>query len=97
MDDALIKAINAISPAPSSDCLHQRGWVLASLRNALWQLLYAPNLEEGVVGTVMCGKKRALDAAVAGALLGAVNGTDAIPAQWIEKLLSCHRPPDYHR
>ncbi len=89
VDDALIKAINAISPAPSSDCLHQRGWVLASFRNALWQLLYAPNLEEGVVGTVMCGGDTGTNAAVAGALLGAVNGTDAIPAQWIEKLLSC--------
>ena len=89
VDDALIKAINGISPASSIDYIHQRGWVLATFRNALWQLLYAQNLEEGVVNTVMCGGDTDTNAAVAGALLGAVHGRDAIPAQWIEKLLSC--------
>jgi len=33
------------------------------------------------------------NAAIAGALLGAVYGLDAIPAQWKDKVLSC-RPED---
>ena len=31
------------------------GWVLIALQNSFYQLLHAPNLEEGVVATVMSG------------------------------------------
>jgi ADP-ribosylglycohydrolase len=89
VDDALMKAVSAPSPAPPSDYLHQRGWVLTSFCNALWQLLYAPNLEEGVIDTVMRGGDTDTNAAITGALLGAVYGRDTIPARWVEKLLTC--------
>jgi ADP-ribosylglycohydrolase len=89
VDDALMKAVSAASPAPPSDYLHQRGWVLTSFRNALWQLLYAPSLEEGVIDTVMRGGDTDTNAAITGALLGAMYGRDAIPTRWVDKLLSC--------
>jgi ADP-ribosylglycohydrolase/fructose-1,6-bisphosphatase/inositol monophosphatase family enzyme len=65
------------------------GWVLIALRNAFYQLLHAPNLEEGVVASVMAGGDTDTNAAIAGALLGAVYGRQAIPAQWRMMVLTC--------
>ena len=88
-DEALLESITGASIAPPSDYVHKQGWVLTAFRNALWQLLHAPNLEDGVVDTVMRGGDTDTNAAITGALLGAVYGRDAVPAQWVEKLLSC--------
>ncbi len=74
---------------PPSDYIHQQGWVLIAFQNALWQLLHAPSLKEGVVNTVMRGGDTDTNAAIAGALLGAVYGRDAVPAQWRDTLLNC--------
>lgn len=62
---------------------------MTAFRNALWQLLHAPNLEEAVVDTVMRGGDTDTNAAICGALLGAVWGRNAIPAQWTECVLNC--------
>ena len=43
--------------------------------------------------TVMRGGDTDTNAAIAGALLGAVYGRNALPRQWIEKILSC-RPSE---
>lgn len=85
----LMKAIVDAPTSPPADYLHQQGWVLIAFQNALWQLLHAPSLEEGVVGTVMRGGDTDTNAAIAGALLGAVHGREAVPAQWREKLSNC--------
>jgi ADP-ribosyl-[dinitrogen reductase] hydrolase len=87
--DALLKSIIGASAAPPDDYIHQQGWVLTAFRNALWQLLHASTLEDGVTDTVMRGGDTDTNAAIAGALLGAVHGRDAIPTQWVEKLLNC--------
>ncbi|NLW81058.1 MAG: ADP-ribosylglycohydrolase family protein [Desulfovibrionales bacterium] len=78
---------------PPADFQRQQGWVLVALRNALWQLLHAPSLEQGVVDTVMRGGDTDTNAAICGALLGAVHGLEAIPAQWKEKILHCRPEP----
>ena len=65
------------------------GWVLIALQNAFWQLLHAASPEEGIVGTVMCGGDTDTNAAIAGALLGAVHGREAIPFAWRDRILSC--------
>jgi ADP-ribosylglycohydrolase/fructose-1,6-bisphosphatase/inositol monophosphatase family enzyme len=70
-----------------------QGWVLLALHNAFWQLLHAPSLEEGVVATVMQGGDTDTNAAIAGALLGAVHGRDAVPPRWVSALLSCRPLP----
>lgn len=89
VDESLLDAVHGAVEAPPADYLRQQGWVLTAFRNALWQLLHAPNLESGVVDTVMRGGDTDTNAAICGALLGAVHGRDAIPGQWVESLLSC--------
>jgi ADP-ribosyl-[dinitrogen reductase] hydrolase len=85
----LRKVIVDASTSPPANYLQQQGWVLIAFQNALWQLLHAASLEEGVVHTVMRGGDTDTNATIAGALLGAVYGLDAIPAQWRDKLLNC--------
>ena len=89
VDDSLLEAITGAAKAPPADYVHQKGWVLIAFRNALWQLLHAPNMEEAVVDSVMHGGDTDTNAAICGALLGAVYGRDSIPAQWTECLLNC--------
>ncbi len=69
-------------------CSHM-GWVLIAFSNAVYQLLHATSLEEGVVDTVMRGGDTDTNAAIAGALLGAVHGLDALPGQWVDSILRC--------
>lgn len=85
----LFATILQAAEMPPVDCLHQQGWVLLAFHNALWQLLHAPDLESGVVDTVMRGGDTDTNAAICAALLGAVYGVDAIPRQWREAVLGC--------
>jgi ADP-ribosylglycohydrolase/fructose-1,6-bisphosphatase/inositol monophosphatase family enzyme len=78
--------------APACDALSQ-GFVLIALQNAFYELLHAPSLEAGVVRTVRRGGDTDTNAAIAGALLGAVHGREAVPAQWRRMLLSCRAHP----
>lgn len=96
----LMAAIEGAADAPPADYVQQQGWVLIAFRNALWQLLHAPSFEKGVVDTVMRGGDTDSNAAICGALLGAVYGKEAVPSQWVECVLNC-RPeagrPGVHR
>jgi ADP-ribosyl-[dinitrogen reductase] hydrolase len=65
------------------------GHVIVALQNALFQLLHADSLEEGVVATVMAGGDTDTNAAIAGSLLGAVYGLGSIPPQWWRAVLNC--------
>jgi ADP-ribosylglycohydrolase len=100
VENTLMRAILDAADLVPADYVHQQGWVLIAFQNALWQMLNAPSLEEGVVDTVMRGGDTDTNAAIAGALLGAAFGRSAIPNQWTEKILSC-RPeagqPRVHR
>jgi ADP-ribosylglycohydrolase len=73
----------------AADFSSQMGWVRIALQNAFYQLLHADSLEAGVVDTVMRGGDTDTNAAIAGALLGAVYGERAIPSQWRESVLNC--------
>ncbi len=90
---AVLAAVNdviaAAEYAPPADFTHQQGWVMIAFQNALFQLLNAPSLEEGVIRTIAGGGDTDTNAAIAGALLGAVHGEQAIPAQWRQSVLSC--------
>lgn len=65
------------------------GHVLIALQNAFYQALNSPSLEEGVVATVAAGGDTDTNAAIAGALLGAIHGARNVPAQWRQALLTC--------
>lgn len=77
--DAVMKASN--TPAHL--------WVVTALHNAFWQLLHSDDLRSGVIDTVMQGGDTDTTAAICGALFGAVQGRDAIPAQWSNAVLHC--------
>jgi ADP-ribosyl-[dinitrogen reductase] hydrolase len=79
--------------APLCDSPGSEGWVKIALQNAFHAVLHAPSLEEGVVATVRRGGDTDTNAAIAGALLGAVHGRDAVPAQWRSMVLSCRPLP----
>ncbi|WP_139796563.1 ADP-ribosylglycohydrolase family protein [Desulfacinum hydrothermale] len=100
VDASLLEAVRGAAEGPPADYVRHQGWVLTALRNALWQLVHALNLEQGVVDTVMRGGDTDTNAAICGALLGAVWGREAIPAQWLDAILNC-RPaaglPHVHR
>ena len=99
-------AIAKAETAPPDDYLSKQGWVLIALQNACYQLLHAEGPEDGIRDTVRRGGDTDTNAAIAGALLGAVHGRDAIPQQWRDRILTCRpiqgldgverpRPPEY--
>jgi ADP-ribosylglycohydrolase/fructose-1,6-bisphosphatase/inositol monophosphatase family enzyme len=78
---------------PPADFQRQSGWVRTALQNAFHRALSAASLEEGVVETVMAGGDTDTNAAIAGALLGAVHGRDAMPAGWRSAVLTARALP----
>jgi ADP-ribosylglycohydrolase/fructose-1,6-bisphosphatase/inositol monophosphatase family enzyme len=86
----VLEALEAArSEAPRCDTPRSQGWVRIALQNAFHELLHAPGPEEGVVATVRRGGDTDTNAAIAGALLGAVHGREAVPVQWRSMVLSC--------
>jgi ADP-ribosylglycohydrolase/fructose-1,6-bisphosphatase/inositol monophosphatase family enzyme len=81
---------------PVTDFQHNQGWVLIALRNAFHQLLHAPSFEEGVVRTVDQGGDADTNGAIAGALLGAVYGREAVPLRWRRAVLTCRAVSGAH-
>lgn len=103
--EPVVDALRNAAERPPEDYQTHQGWVLIALQNAFYQLLHAASLEEGVVKTVMAGGDTDTNAAIAGALLGAVHGREAVPQQWLSNILSCRplpksgtshaRPPEF--
>ena len=86
---SLKETIAGAADSPPDDYIDKMGWVLIAFHNALWQLLNAESVEKGIVDTVMRGGDTDTNAAICGALLGAVYGREAIPARWIETIRNC--------
>ncbi|HXE71561.1 MAG TPA: ADP-ribosylglycohydrolase family protein, partial [Candidatus Nitrosotenuis sp.] len=89
------EVLEAAARRPPEDYLQHAGWVRVALHNAFYRLLHASSLEEGVVETVRCGGDTDTNGAIAGALLGAVHGRRAVPAQWQRMVLSCRPHPAF--
>jgi ADP-ribosylglycohydrolase len=79
------RAAKGVAPA---DYFTHPGWVLLALHNAFWCLQHL-EFEEALVQTVGRGGDTDTNAAIAGALLGALHGRDAVPPRWILALLAC--------
>jgi ADP-ribosyl-[dinitrogen reductase] hydrolase len=79
----------ALTGAPKCDGSKQ-GWVLLALQNAFHEVLHARTVEEGLARTILRGGDTDTNAAIAGALLGAVHGREGLPRQWRSMVLSCH-------
>jgi len=67
---------------------HHEGWVRTALQNAFYRLLHAATFEDGVIATVMAGGDTDTNGAIAGALLGAVHGREAVPLRYREQVLT---------
>jgi ADP-ribosylglycohydrolase len=89
VDPGLTEAIAHSTAQPPATYTEQIGWVLIAFHNALWQMLHAPSLEEGIVDTIMRGGDTDTNAAIAGALLGSVYGMHAVPERWTTTLANC--------
>jgi len=85
----IVRVFRGARETPPENYLHQQGWVLIALQNAFYQLLHAPSFEAGVIDTVRRGGDTDTNAAICGALLGAVYGREAVPAQWRSRILTC--------
>jgi len=96
VNPSLMAAVLGAAEAPPADYVQQQGWVLTAFRNALWQLRSAPSFEAGIVDTVMRGGDTDTNAAICGALLGSVYGLDAIPSQWVDRILNCRPKAGNH-
>lgn len=89
VDPIVIDVMRRAECSPPSDFMDQMGWVLVAFQNALFQMLHAQNFESAVVDTVMRGGDTDTNAAIVGALLGAVYGRESIPVLWQTAILSC--------
>src|SRR5881296_2000483 len=49
VEASFMEAIINAAKNPPADYTNKMGWVLIAFQNALWQLLHAPSLEDGVV------------------------------------------------
>ncbi len=82
---AALNAARSAAPAFETNAGH----VLVALQNAFHQALHAPSFEAGIVDTVMSGGDPDTNAAITGALLGAIHGVVAVPEQWRSAVLGC--------
>ncbi|MBP7382122.1 ADP-ribosylglycohydrolase family protein [Myxococcota bacterium] len=93
VDQSVMQTILDAATDRPRDYLTNAGWVLVAFQNALWQLLHAPNLEEGIVDSIMQGGDTDTNACICGALLGAVHGDVQVPARWVAAIESCRPEP----
>jgi ADP-ribosyl-[dinitrogen reductase] hydrolase len=68
--------------------LHRHlGHVRVAFRLAFWEFVHAPSVEAGLVDVVNRGADADAHGAIAGALLGAFHGEEAIPQEWRRMVL----------
>ena len=79
----LAAAADATLPAERLDT---SGFVLATLKVAVWAVCQPGTLEDVLIQIVNLGGDADTTAAVAGGLLGARHGSEAIPTRWVERL-----------
>ena len=72
-----------------ADFVHQQGSVLIAFQNAFRHLAGGTPLEAALIETVGQGGDTDTNAAICGALLGAVQGRGAIPPRWSTPILAC--------
>ena len=79
--------LGGTSTAPS-DFFTRQGSALVALQNAFYALFHE-SFEAGLVRTVGQGGDTDTNAAIAGALLGAAQGREAVPPRWVLPVLAC--------
>ena len=72
-----------------ADFVRQQGSLLIAFQNAFRHLASDTPLEAALIETVGHGGDADTNAAICGALLGAVQGRAAIPPRWSTPILAC--------
>jgi ADP-ribosylglycohydrolase len=103
--DKVRGTLEAARRCPPEHFQTQMRWVRIALGNAFHRLLSGAPLEEAVIATVSEGGDTDTNAAICGALLGALQGREAVPLRWRRALPTCRpgadpaarrlRPKDY--
>ncbi|WP_225612502.1 inositol monophosphatase family protein [Paracoccus sp. PAR01] len=81
--------LNASRHSAPAEFQLQMGWVLIAFQNAFHHLMRGTPLAEALTATVGRGGDTDTNAAICGALLGALQGREAVPLQWRNAILSC--------
>lgn len=89
----VVEALELAEHEPPASYERNIGWVKIALQNAFYQLLHAGSFREGVQRTVEAGGDTDTNGAIAGALLGAVYGRDAVPLTWRRAIFACRPFP----
>ena len=97
MEPSIHKAMKLAATEPPEGFMEHMGSAIVSLHNAVYQMLNAQDFESAIVDTVRRGGDTDTNAAIAGALLGAVYGIDAIPSQWQKSVMECKPSKDEPR
>ncbi len=90
-----LKASQADDPmlyGPELHLLNYDNWVRVTLRLALWELWHAPTFEAALIDVINRGGDADTNAAVTGAIFGAIHGADAIPGRWSQDVLEVSGP-----
>lgn len=92
-----LEVLEGVAGAPPAFDLEKQGWVKLALGYAFFHLRHATRFEDALVAVVRAGGDTDTNAAITGALLGAVFGEDGLPAGWRETVLACRteRPATY--
>ncbi len=71
------------------DMMRNMGWVIHAFTNAFRALAMDAPLERALTGTVRFGGDTDTNAAICGALIGAVQGRSGLPQRWQRAILTC--------
>ena len=85
VDVRQVLADAAVATLPA-DRLDTSGYVLATLQVAVWAVCQPGTLEDVLIEVVNLGGDADTAGAVAGGLLGARDGTQAVPTRWTDRL-----------
>ena len=85
LDPQVRAALDAPADTPVSQ-LPTGGYVIGSLRCAVWSIQQPGSLEELLVALVNRGDDADTTAAIAGGLLGIIHGEAGIPSRWKDRL-----------
>jgi ADP-ribosyl-[dinitrogen reductase] hydrolase len=82
----ILHMLQTVRPTMHGDTLPTTGYVVDTLRIAVWAMLGSDNFEQAVTAAVNLGGDADTQGAVTGALAGAYWGYGAIPQHWLEPL-----------
>jgi ADP-ribosylglycohydrolase/fructose-1,6-bisphosphatase/inositol monophosphatase family enzyme len=103
--DTIRTALQRAAGGPPADFSHNMSWVPIAFQNAFYHLAAGHPPEQALVTTASAGGDTDTNTAIAGALLGAVDGRGGFPIRWVLPVLTCRpeaalgaqhpRPDDY--